>query len=636
MFVVGCGSDLPSGNTPGATLATSPSQLALTDSSLTATLFLTTSPAGGHLQWQLVAKPSWITLESDHGVVDGVTNLKVTANPAPTDDPGVRTGRIDLVSGGGTASIPVSLTLAPNPKLVLSATSITIAENVDTSTITLTNAGRGFASWSVTGLPGWLRADPANGYVQTGQVATVKLIPDRGPLPAGTSTATVSFTVSNSTTKPSLAVSVAVSPAPQAATDISRLVFAPGSGSRTLMLANPGKGPLAWQLAAKDAWLTVVPASGTIAAGDSVALTVTATGSANTGGFTITSNAVNAPSIRVGATMVATPPSLGMQVLNYRVLDAEFNAGSGLLVSVSTSPSQLNVIDTETGDTWSLALQKPAYAVAIRPDGRFAVVAHDAMISVVDLVARQLVKTYVTTSDAFDVVFPNNGYVYVWPRTDQWTSIHGINLTTGAEENGPTIYAGSHAKLHPAGKVAYGIWYLSPADLEKFDVSSGKARSLGDSPYHGDYPMGYDLWFARDGARIFTAAGTVFRSSPTTTADMLYAGKLPSFGQARMIADNPAKNRIYGFVTGTSPYYVSIPETDRSSGIRVYESSTLNALGEIALPKMQSGSTQADVDGYFLFPSADGRRLHMFVKAVSSSGLSKDWAYYVVDTSTLP
>jgi hypothetical protein len=71
----------------------------------------------------------------------------------------------------------------------------------------------------------------------------------------------------------------------------------------------------------------------------------------------------------------------------------------------------------------------------------------------------------------------------------------------------------------------YGINVgLSPTDLERYDISAGAVSAVVDSPYHGDYRMCGDLWISKDGTRIFTGCGTVFRAAPGTKDDFLYNG----------------------------------------------------------------------------------------------------------------
>lgn len=625
-------------DTPGTSIAASPSTVSVTDKAPDTTVYLSTTPSGGRLHWQVAAKPAWLTVTPDHGVVQGITPIKISGAATPAMEPGTTSGRLDLVASGGTASIQVALTLSPNPLLSVSAPNVSIGATIDTSAVVLTNPGRGATSWTVSGQPTWLSVTPTSGFIPTGGSNTVKLAPNRGPLPAGTSTGSLLFKNTGTSATLTVGVAVDVAAAPRAAFDASRLVFSPGTSVRTLTLSNAGKGPLTWQTANKDSWLTVAPSSGTLQAGDTTHVSVSSIGApGSSGGFTITSNAVDAPSVRVATLVVASAPPTGLSLLDHHVIDAEFNAANGLLVTVSASPARLNAFDMETGDSWFIALPKDPCCVAIRSDGRFAAVAHDALVSYVDLSTHQVVKTYPITSDAFDVVLPTNGYLYVWPRTDQWVNVHAVNLTTGAEENGADlIYAGSHSKLHPSGTFAYDIWYLSPADLEKFDLSGGKPRRLGDSPYHGDFPMGYSLWFSPGGDHILTEAGTIFRSSTSAADDMRYMGRLPSVGGARMLTEDPVRQRIYAFAVSTSVFFSGVDPATRTGEIKVFDSANLNALGQVSLPKMVSGGKQVDVDGFYLFPSSDGRRLYMLVKAVLGSGVSQDWALYVVDASTLP
>ena len=638
--LLGCGSDgtTSGGDTPGASLVASPTSVTVTDKVTDTTVYLSTSPSGGHLQWQITGKPAWLTVSPASGVVSGITPIKLSAAATPTMDPGTTIGRLDLVSSGGAATIQVSFTVASNPLLALGGTSVSIAAGSDTAQLTLNNPGRGLVGWSVSGQPAWLTAIPASGSITSGGSAVVKLAANRTTLPAGTSTTVLTFKNNNTNASLPLNVSVDVAAAPRAVVSTGRLVFSPSTGSRLISIANPGKGPLAWQVSDHDSWLTVSPSSGSVAAGDSARVTVTSTGSAgNSGGFTLTSNAVDAPSVRVAAIVLAASPPLGAQVLDHEVIHAAFSAASGLLATVSASPARLNVFDLETGDSWSIGLPKDPCCVALRADGRFAAVAHDAAISYVDIAQRQIVKTYAITSNSFDVLLPSNGYVYVWPRTDQWQNVHAVNLATGLEENGTDlIYAGSHAKLHPSGTFAYDIWFLSPADLEKFDLSAGRPRRLGDSPYHGDFAMGYNLWFSPGGDKIFTEAGTVFRSSSSTADDMRYMGTLPGAAGARMIAEDATRARIYSFSVGSGVGFSGVDPSLRTPSIGIYSSQTLSALSSVPLPQVTMSGKLVDVDGYYLFPSADGRRLYMLVKAVQGSGLTLDWALYVVDRSTLP
>ena len=93
-------------------------------------------------------------------------------------------------------------------------------------------------------------------------------------------------------------------------------------------------------------------------------------------------------------------------------------------------------------------------------------------------------------------------------------------------------------------------------------------------------------------------------------------GRLPSVGGARMLTEDPVRQRIYAFAVSTSVFFFGVDPATRTGEIKVFDSANLNALGQVSLPKMVSGGKQVDVDEFCLFPSSDGRGLYMLVKAV--------------------
>ena len=120
-------------------------------------------------------------------------------------------------------------------------------------------------------------------------------------------------------------------------------------------------------------------------------------------------------------------------------------------------------------------------------DGIYATVGHDAWVSYINLSRVTLEKTFAVSTDVLDVVLAGNGYVYAFPRTDQWERIRCISIATEVEtqSTGNFIYAGTLAKLHPDGDAIFGADNgLSPSDIEKFSIANGTAEYLYDSPYH--------------------------------------------------------------------------------------------------------------------------------------------------------
>jgi hypothetical protein len=82
--------------------------------------------------------------------------------------------------------------------------------------------------------------------------------------------------------------------------------------------------------------------------------------------------------------------------------------------------------------------------------------------------------------------------------------------------------------MHPIHGWVYGANRgLSPSDFEKWDVSSFPSVSVVDSPYHGVYAIGGNIWISEDGDRLVVAVGNTFRPSSDPDTDMTYMGAVP-------------------------------------------------------------------------------------------------------------
>jgi chitinase len=211
----------------------------------------------------------------------------------------------------------------------------------------------------------------------------------------------------------------------------------------------------------------------------------------------------------------ALPP---IQPLNHRVVDAEFSRPLNRLVTASAMPkNQLHIYNPWTKEDVAVDLTLAPSCVSVSPDGKFAAVGHDAYVSHVRLTApASSLKTIPVDCVVSDIVLAGNGYAYAFPAADPWVYIRCINLSTAAVtlNTGGYVRERTQANLHPGGKAIYGADNGgSPSDIEKYDIESGMASLLYDSPYHGDFDLCGDLWISQDGSSIFTKCGNVFHSS---------------------------------------------------------------------------------------------------------------------------
>ncbi len=209
-------------------------------------------------------------------------------------------GKLEFVSTGGVATVTVTGQSIARPRLAIAPATVEIPESTDSTDVVVKNAGKGGLLFSVSAAHPWVTLRVDRTFIQRTDSAIVRVIADKRPLPAGATTSSLVFRSStgrDSVTKP---LTVRVSSAPRASLSPSRAGFASGENSRTLRLHNVGKGALTWTVPTTPAWLSIVPALGTVAPGDSATLTVAVTRSALPApdirtSIDITTNSVDGP-----------------------------------------------------------------------------------------------------------------------------------------------------------------------------------------------------------------------------------------------------------------------------------------------------------------------------------------------------
>ena len=341
--------------------------------------------------------------------------------------------------------------------------------------------------------------------------------------------------------------------------------------------------------------------------------------------------------VTINGSLVTVPIVLEKKMmLPNDVVDAEYAKATDLLVYVA-GDATLNIYHPNTHELSSVELSYTPTCVSVSPDGTKAAVGHDAHVTYVDLMAETVLTTNTISCDALDIVLTDNGWVYAFPRRDQWEAIHCINVTTPYANETLSgswdIYAGTKAKLHPSGKYIYGANNgLSPSDIEKYDIQNGTARYLYDSPYHGDYSMGGDLWFEESGERLFTRAGTVFKTSDIQSLDMTYNGSLSfegGYGSILWLDQLDLKSELYLVLQGS--WYDDEPNPPY---VYVYNSDNLLYKTKFKVEDYTIGTdgnnTLYTASPYFVFVNSNGEELYVITKA-NGSGLIHEWAIQTID-----
>lgn len=321
-------------------------------------------------------------------------------------------------------------------------------------------------------------------------------------------------------------------------------------------------------------------------------------------------------------------------ILPKTIVDAEYSKVTDLLVYVSDDFT-VNIFDSSTETTETITLTYLPTCVSLSMDGTKAAVGHDAHVSYIDLLSKQVINTHDISCTAGDIVMGSNGWAYAFPKSGY--DIHCVDLTNPnsieTTHTGYSIYHGTKAKMHPSGKYIYGADNgLSPMDIEKYDIQAGTASYMYDSPYHGDYPMGGDLWLTEDGSCIITRGGAVYKTSELQERDMLYNGRINipdiTYPYCPWIDHSEINQEFYVIVR---PDY----DEPKSPFIYVINANNLIFKRVISLEKYQvtdyqNNTTLYEAEPYFAFANSSGSKIYVLTKAVGS-GLVHEWAMQKFD-----
>ena len=480
--------------------------------------------------------------------------------------------------------------------------------------------------WRVTYIPNWLSVSPASGFVDGIPIIvtalTSTLLPQtlNDKIVITTTTGQVEIPVSLTITN---SIAIQVTPSP--------LVFDYDENSKPVTIKNNSNQTVNWQLEPSASYFNIAPNSGTLNANQSSNLTLTLNRT------TLDSKTYSEIlSLKLAGVKISDiPVSINnfkeeKWILSGAIIDAEYDRiGNNLVVIIGNKLFKLKP-ETKTAD--SVLLPLTGTCVSVGMNGQYAVVGHDGWISLVDLAAMRVDRTYPVSANALDVVLGPNNWAYVFPKVDQWQNIRCINLLTGTEmlNTGRQIYAGTKAKLHPSGNYIYGTNNgVSPSDAEKYDIQNGQANFLYDSPYHGQYAFSGDLWMSDDGSRMFTRGRNVFWLTTSQSSDMIYAGSVDGNNVGVQTLDHISlKNRVYAV------YFDFLTQAPQNE-IKIFTGDFLNYLGTKPLPGFlvkQGGVYQfVPSEGIFGFFNSTGTKFFTCVRSKIVSGSPVQWAIATIN-----
>jgi chitinase len=314
------------------------------------------------------------------------------------------------------------------------------------------------------------------------------------------------------------------------------------------------------------------------------------------------------------------PPAVtaGTVVLDHNVVDADLSTALWSIVMASTSPTNaLYVYDVGTKQERSVALPATPVAVSVDHVGKTAAVAYDAHVSWIDLVTGTVTTTCSLSSNAYDVALSRSHVAYVVPRTDQWVSLHAVDLTTCTETIGSQLYAGQHIVMHPSqGAVFTADQGLSPSRVHRCDLSPIHCVDAQNNNDWGTYAYCGNLWASSDGRRLYTACGVVLSlPSPVDAGVATYGGTLGE-PYVEHASDAPAAGDggLIALLPGLGYPWDSTYDASADTHVDVHEALYLGLVEQVPLPALSDDAGTQAAHGRFVFTTPDMKALFVVVQ----------------------
>jgi hypothetical protein len=603
LLFAGCAKEEPVQITTAIEL--SPSTVHLNDSE-EGTLLLSPKP-NGIGDWMVSSTPSWLTVSPEEGSLNAETELKLIPNTHGLQA-GTYTGEVEITSTAGFATAEVTLTIAAKPKAQLNSTALSFPAETDQQKFRIENTGTGGLNWQLETAQPWISFEPGSGTLAAGQSTEVLVSVSRTEQPVGRQQGELTLISNSIDGNMLLPVDMEVPEIALIGVSAENLSFDFFIDEQEITITNEGNVTYNWSAIEENSLVNMVPANGSLEIGESAVITLTPNrGELSTGEHNSPIILSNNKGESVEVPVLVKHFNEEKWLIEGLVKDAEYDRHNDKLIVVADA--ELRKYDFMTKTVTSVTLNLPGACVSVSPDGNYAMVGHNAILSYVNLSTMTLEKTIEVSTDVYDVVLAANGYAYAFPRTGQWENIRAINISTGKEtlSTGSSIYHGTKAKLHPSGSSIYGANNgLSPSDIEKYDISKGNAAFLYDSPYHGDFSMNGDLWFSEDGSRIFTRGGNVFKATTDRATDMYYAGALEGVKRVLALDHSAAAGKVYAVLNDGSNYSLT-----PSSTVGIFDGTYYTLQSTFELPKFiqpdgAGGGTIHEAQGHFGFFNSAG------------------------------
>ena len=482
----------------------------------------------GNANFIIESKPEWLNTDAVTGkFVNSIATIHVKANIDPRySNTGIYADQMMITAGGKKYAVPLYYINEGTPAIQVNRT-FEISYNNFYNQLQISNSGNGILLWDIVSMPEWLTVNIEQFNAMSlmlGKDASAA-IPFLFNLEKAVQNDNLTGTIllkTNDKNNPLVTIQVTANLGnPDFNIFENPLNFDNTETTKIFRVYNHGEGIAIWRFEDLPEWLTVSPANGVVLSYSSADINFTCDRSKlspgmNSATINLKSSDPDRPSIAI--TVTVRVPGIGenIRLLEGNIVDLKINKNTNTLYYVTSQPNKLvtyNIASKEV--THEIALSKAPTCLAISEDFTKAVIGHGGMMSVVDLTAYSVSKTYETDYTVYDAEWADENWFCYTKTNSSANYLDWKNVKT--DETYQTAIDYNNFGTADLKKIP-GQPYLiaarkdvSPSGVFVFDINSKTLKSYKHETIG-------NLWFFNDSQLAVTGYSYIMRTSAITSA----------------------------------------------------------------------------------------------------------------------
>lgn len=227
----------------------------------------------------------------------------------------------------------------------------------------------------------------------------------------------------------------------------------------------------------------------------------------------------------------------------------------------AANDTRFSVIDLD-GTENSMAISAPATDVAVTPDGLYAIIGHDRLLSYVEMSGPSIVRTVPLPVKVHDIVVDADGFAFIFPDAGSQDDIYTVELATGqvTASSDPAFTTRSRAVISEDGNALFAVSPdLTLKWLQRYNVAADNRVTAQQPRTLLRTNDCADLWSGLSGPHLLTRCGEQLRV--TTGVDATSLSMLDTPDRIFHASASPF-TRQWAVIGDTTAHFVYLIDAD--------------------------------------------------------------------------